>query len=265
MVEFLYHTEEGWEETYDQDEASHVRLPVEEYEDLLDRRYIPQTVDSLILAAKVTTAGKAENETGTDKSDVQIRELERKLTTARQELDYEKNLNENFRRIFKEKSNAARKIKPKKEHTGYVIISTTEKEKYSYANKKGIAISFWETIMQTPYTSQLTVEQVKKETLELTNKQSDGTALINRIGIGGLYGKGLDTLMKLPESEKNQLRNENVVLSRLFKFNARSRYWEISITHLRPLTCFDEMMMRPGRKTDENDVQSPVSEDKTCQ
>lgn len=253
MVEYLYQTEEGWKKTYNLDEASHVRLLVEEYEDLLDKRYMPQTVDSLISNAKGIAVGMASNLADTNNADARVRELEDELASVHQEVDYEKGLNKNFRRIFKEKSNAARKIKPKKEHTGYVILSTTEKERYSYANQKGIAVTFWETVLQTPYTSELTVEQVKKETLELTNKQSDGTMMIKRIGVGGLYGKGLDTMMKLPESEKNQLRNENVILSRLFKFNARSRYWEVSITHLLPLTCFDEMMMRPRQKPEEKD------------
>ena len=40
-------------------------------------------------------------------------------------------LNENLLRIARERANADRKLKPKKEHTGYVVVSSTEKE-YRY-------------------------------------------------------------------------------------------------------------------------------------
>ncbi|WP_289466172.1 hypothetical protein, partial [Klebsiella pneumoniae] len=48
-------------------------------------------------------------------------ELREELSAERAEKEYQKRLNENLLRISKERANAARKLKPKKEHSGYVV------------------------------------------------------------------------------------------------------------------------------------------------
>ena len=53
------------------------------------------------------------------------------LSEAEIKIEYWRDLNENLLRISKERANADRNLKPKKEHTGYVVVSSTEKE-YRY-------------------------------------------------------------------------------------------------------------------------------------
>ena len=52
---------------------------------------------------------------------LQIKEVNQKLAAANEEISYQRRLNENVLRINLERANAARKIKPKKEHNGYLI------------------------------------------------------------------------------------------------------------------------------------------------
>ena len=51
-----------------------------------------------------------------------VADLEGELEKERQESAYQRGLNKNLLRIAKERANADRKLKPKKEHTGYFSV-----------------------------------------------------------------------------------------------------------------------------------------------
>lgn len=55
-------------------------------------------------------------------------ELEKKLAAEQQESALQRELNANLLRITKERANAERGLKPKKEHNGYVVLTSVEKE-----------------------------------------------------------------------------------------------------------------------------------------
>ena len=55
-------------------------------------------------------------------------EWEKKLAAEQQESALQRELNANLLRITKERANAERDLKPKKEHTGYVVLTSAEKE-----------------------------------------------------------------------------------------------------------------------------------------
>ena len=78
-------------------------------------------------------------------------ELEKKLAAEQQESALQRELNANLLRITKERANAERGLKPKKEHNGYVVLTSVEKEsryKDSYGHPR--TITLWETAMETP-------------------------------------------------------------------------------------------------------------------
>ena len=80
-------------------------------------------------------------------------EWEKKLAAEQQESALQRELNANLLRITKERANAERGLKPKKEHNGYVVLTSVEKEsryKDSYGHPQ--TITLWETAMETPYT-----------------------------------------------------------------------------------------------------------------
>lgn len=89
-------------------------------------------------------------------------ELEKKLAAEQQESALQRELNANLLRITKERANAERGLKPKKEHNGYVVLTSVEKEsryKDSYGHPR--TITLWETAMETPYTVDFEAEQVR--------------------------------------------------------------------------------------------------------
>ena len=55
-------------------------------------------------------------------------EWEKKLAAEQQESALQRELNANLLRITKERANAERGLKPKKEHNGYVVLTSVEKE-----------------------------------------------------------------------------------------------------------------------------------------
>ena len=73
-------------------------------------------------------------------------EWEKKLAAEQQESALQRELNANLLRITKERANAERGLKPKKEHNGYVVLTSVEKEsryKDSFGHPR--TITLWET------------------------------------------------------------------------------------------------------------------------
>ena len=104
-------------------------------------------------------------------------EWEKKLAAEQQESALQRGLNANLLRITKERANAERDLKPKKEHTGYVVLTSVEKEsryKDSYGHPR--TITLWETAMETPYTVDFEAEQVRGLIRELTQTDEYGRA-----------------------------------------------------------------------------------------
>lgn len=154
---------------------------------------------------------------------------------------------ENLKRIFKERSNAARGLKPKKEHTGYCVISSTERN-YRYKSNYGsyfVEEILWETILETPYTVDFTSDNIK----ELFNKDmfvSDENECwkIQEIGINACYfadkendkeGKYEELINDYKWGKADEYKEYNVILEPQFKANYRTGYWEVIFYHTKPL------------------------------
>lgn len=107
-------------------------------------------------------------------------DLNEELEKAQDEGMYLAGLNENLLRIARERANADRKLKPKKEHTGYVVLSSTEKEyRYKIDRRNWKTVVLWETVLQSPYSIDFTEEQAREQTKELTgNRDGKGIWLV---------------------------------------------------------------------------------------
>lgn len=245
-----------------EEEATHILLDIEDYE-RLKRVYESGDVDYLIARAKNTSDRNFQQAVPYDTDKKRIQELELALRSARNHATYEHSMNEGFRRIFKERANADRKLRPKKEHTGYVIQVSTEKEKFGFVNKWRQTFGVMETVLETPYDAQFNMGQVKIESLELTQKRPDGSRLVDVVGLGPLYrpqsaNASLSTICNevasFSKEKFEQARRENLILFRQFKFNAKSGYWEVTLTHMAPLRCYHATMM-PSKKKAQTDKQ----------
>ena len=173
-------------------------------------------------------------------------EWEKKLAAEQQESALQRGLNANLLRITKERANAERDLKPKKEHTGYVVLTSVEKEsryKDSYGHPR--TITLWETAMETPYTVDFEAEQVRGLIRELTQEDEDENWPIRRIGITGNYpGKYANMIQDKEWHEK--YKEHNVMLERWLRANYRSGYWELVFLHTKPLAVVPPDM-RAGR------------------
>lgn len=164
-----------------------------------------------------------------------VQQAERELEAERQESAYQRSLNQNLLRIAKERSNADRRLRPKKEHTGYVVVSSVEKEykyKDNYRNVK--CEMLWETVLQSPYTIDWTEEQVRCQMQELFQREEDGHWMISKIGINSTSGRGCGNFLK-DDRGRQKLEGRNVLLERRLRANYRVGYWEMILLHTKPL------------------------------
>lgn len=171
-----------------------------------------------------------------------IQQVEQKLDAERSESDYQRRLNENLLRISRERANADRRLRPKKEHTGYVVVSSAEKEisykDYYGKNKKAM---LWETVLQSPYSVDFTEEQARHQMQELFRRVENGGWLIGQIGISATYGKGYEELIREKEW-KSDVSKRNVLLGRRLRANYRAGYWEMIFLHTKPLSSVPKNM-----------------------
>jgi len=149
----------------------------------------------------------------------------------------EENLNAGLLRIMRERSNASRKISPKKDHDGYIALSMKEYEwRFKQDSGKGFSTNIWRSVIQTPYDAGLPFDSVRDYILE--DLQYGG--ILSDLGCMGFVGpeyKGSYSPNK--EEEKN-----NVMFNWNFSANFRSGMWEVEIFTTEPLTVFAERRPR---------------------
>ena len=224
-------------------ECTHVILSQQEYGKLVAEK---QRAEAEAAEAK-RSAGlqidrawrKAQTEMEQAKQEAQeaVDSMQKMLDEAYRDIEYLKGLNENLLRISKERANAERKLKPKKGHTGYVVLGSKEKEyRYKVDRRNWDAVMLWETTVQSPYMVDFTEEQARKQTEELT----DMGGLISRIGIEEYYPGKYDEMIDSPRGF--QLVALNVMLERRLQANYKTGYWEIVFSHTKPLGLVPEDM-----------------------
>lgn len=90
---------------------------------------------------------------------------------------FTKHQHDNLVRIYKERANADRGLTPKKEHKGYVVMSSTETPRsfmldgyYKDGRKSGkktqYSYNLWATTVQTPYSIDISFEEVVRLILQ---------------------------------------------------------------------------------------------------
>lgn len=165
-----------------------------------------------------------------------VEAMEADLAAERAESAHQRALNANLLRISRERANADRKLKPKKDHTGYVVVVSEETEhQYKDGNRHVKRVLLWKTVIQSPYVVDFPEEQVREQILEeLLRKNEDGYRLIDRLGINGVYNKGYGSMIEDKRwcSEPDKY---NIMLKPKFRVNFRSGYWEVICLHTKPL------------------------------
>lgn len=223
-------------------ECTHVILTLKEYDKLLQEKAraeqearstkysAEREIEEAKRAARYTAQKAAEEARQT------VAGIESALAAERAESAHQRALNANLLRIAKERANADRKLKPKKEHTGYLVVFSGEKEhQFKDGNRRVKRVLLWETVIQSPYVVDFPEVQIRKQILEeLLRKDEDGYRLIDRLGINGYYGKGYGSMIEDREwcAEPERF---NIMLKPKFRANFRAGYWEVVCLHTKPL------------------------------
>lgn len=140
-------------------------------------------------------------------------ELERQIEWLRDE-------NENLYRIMRERSNAKRKLYPKKEHNGYLVILTEEYD----LREDGKLLAVWRTVLQTPYDAAVPVDAVRRRVMRDFQENILASLGIERVGTAWERTDG-----------------EALLFRWKFKSNVRAGLWEVVLYHTEPISVPVEM------------------------
>ena len=221
-------------------ECTHVILTLDEYDELHQRirAAINDGKRAKDEAARAAAASAANAEAAVKKiqedSAQKIAQLQNKVEIERAGKEYQIGLNLNFKRIARERANADRGIRPKKERSGYVVLASRQK-KYRYKkNRNDMAeVYLWETVIQTPYSVDFSAEQAMTETQELFARDENGEWLIGKLGICGEYNGKYEEM--LADRRCATWMDYNIIVEKIFNANVKAGYWEVIITHTKPL------------------------------
>lgn len=140
----------------------------------------------------------------------------------------------NLLRMSKERANADRNLRPKKWHTGYLVIRSTQKK-----IKNEIV---WETLIQTHYHFDLVAEAADEE---IQRDLFTEKGLIYNLGITDRY-EGPYESMKTEMRRKGKKVDElNVAFSCRLERDFQGKYWKVWVMHTKPLGEIpDDMMLQ---------------------
>jgi hypothetical protein len=220
-------------------ECSHVIQTKQEYETLLNQcnRAKREKEETERAAAREISRVKQEAAHEADRAaqraQAQIDDLlqvERKTA----EIADQRALNANLLRISRERANADRGLRPKKVHTGYVVVTSSEKEiRYRGGRNKLLTAKVWETVLQSPYSVDFTESQARQLIEE--NLLTEKNGLLADVGITLIcHGNGYETLTEVENWKEIKILH-NALFSRQLRANYRVGYWEYIIQHTKPL------------------------------
>lgn len=191
----------------------------------------------------------AEEQRKVEVCEMVIETLKEELDKVKSELRNEKSLNTNLVRIMRERANQMRGIRPKKDHDGYVVLSSREWiEKYTeevwdseehaeeymddkhraHAIKRGYlrlerkTAHTWRSTLQTPYSASLPIEPVRSRVKE------EIRTVLGDFGIAGyIIETDKDTSCDCQPSDHDE--GVNRLYRARYSANYKTGLWEIEI------------------------------------
>lgn len=199
-----------------EEEYSHIILESDEYSNLIQKMNIEKYKNDMLekkFKEELQDIQKLKNE--------QIAENEKNIAVLKQQLKHQKELNDNLLRISKERANAKRGVKPKKERSGFIALSL---EQYvyvmkSFGNTKDIPC--WKVRIQTPYDSSLEYTKVQS-LMHDNNKYLLGQCL----GVSILWSNNRMKEISVGDIDE-LLKDKTIVFNTKFRANIKQGFWEV--------------------------------------
>lgn len=184
--------------------------------------------------SRVKQEAAHEADRAAQRAKAQIDDLLQQVERKTAEIADQRALNANLLRISRERANADRGLRPKKVHTGYVVVTSSEKEiRYRGGRNKLLTAKVWETVLQSPYSVDFTESQARQLIEE--NLLTEKNGLLADVGITLIcHGNGYETLTEVENWKEIKILH-NALFSRQLRANYRVGYWEYIIQHTKPL------------------------------
>ncbi len=155
-------------------------------------------------------------------------------------------LNRNLQRIMRERANQKRGLSPKKEHDGYIVLSS---EQADYRYRDGTAmqtVKIWRTVIQSWHDATIPINQVYGD---IETDLHDG--VLYRLRIQGMavegnknYPKGQYTKYIYTETDDygQEIKREgNYLFDWKYKANYKSGFWELTLYHTKSIIVPEDM------------------------
>lgn len=190
-----------------------------------------------------------------------------------------KRINANLIRQIKERANASKGQYPKKQHTGYSLVSSVQKEYRYYHNGKHKSVWIFETVLQTPYEISFSYQDVIDSVYDdLFETDDSNNSILDKLGFSGYYSDktysefmegnnikdAYQELIDMYKSEYNtsyiskedleKMRgySEKSVKTSCYNLNVRANgrdgYWEMTINHIEPLASIPQELRFPTKR-----------------
>lgn len=134
---------------------------------------------------------------------------------------------QNVYRIMRERANAARGITPKKQHDGYLVLSSRQwKERYSAivnGKKTQYSANIWKSVLETPYDVALTADQIG------TQVENDLKLVMSDIGCHCMVPEKDNGKYKTSMEKIENSREKNVLYKWDLVANFKSGFWALEI------------------------------------
>ena len=227
----------------EKNKATHVILSTEEYKSLQNQvigleyeiRNNMRTYEKEIEKERQNANVSIENIK--KQAQEQINTFESDLNRFKDEIDRLNNLNLNLKRIMRERANAKRGLKPKKNHYGYMVLDS---QQYNYifrywvqgrSNSKNF--SCWKVRIQSPYNSSIPYDTIVKEIQNDLLKVFG--ASLNIQSVTNVENQSYDNFKKLYDG------NKNFIFRTSYKANIRSGFWEVEYLVKSNITIPEDM------------------------
>ncbi|WP_455500998.1 hypothetical protein [Gemmiger sp.] len=226
-------------------ECTHVLLTRSEYDGLLAKVACAERDARAAYAEASQKIAQAERNSAQarEAAYAEVDAMQKDLEEANHKIEYFNGLNKNLLRIARERANADRKLRPKKTHTGYVVLTSSEKEyRYKAMRKETAVAMLWETTLQSPYSVDFTEEQARALTAELVQPNEHGETLVGRLGIDTYHNGNYEDLLHEQRCSGRKEGSRNIMLKPKLRANYKTGYWEVIFLHTKPLGIVPENM-----------------------
>ena len=266
----------GWSVEKDASKATHVAISREYYQALCGQNYTIKELNDKIDRYR---SERTRYQPTIDELKQEVRDLREEVLRQRNIADdalnkfaMESRWNEDVYRIQVERSNAARGLTPKKEHSGYCILSDNQLERRYGDDLERM----WEATIQTPFPCEWPYEKARDlvvldllggfpEPIKSKGEPRYGkcTGFLNSCGVTltinledkGRYHKRVFNLQKKAAgaydySETIPLpENEDIVYEFSMRRDFRQGYWLAVACHVHPLKEIPVQMLPPQKET----------------